>query len=321
MSHNININNGKAAMFYVGETPWHKLGTRLDNPATSKEAIEAAGLDYAVEKVSLEAVVNLIDRKPVNNHFATIRTDTNDVLGIVGKRYTPIQNKDAFTFFDALVGQDEAIYHTAGVLGKGERIWILAKLPDYIRIGKDDLVEKYLLLTNSHDGSSLACAKLTPIRVVCQNTLSVALAGSDQEVRIRHTANAHTRLEQAYKLLGLSNVLYHQLEAIFNRMALTHISDKELVDYVKVLIPDNPDAEHQTRRERMRSTILELHESGTGAEMSRGTLWGAYNAIAEYTDHIQRTKDTSAHLRSIWFGGGERFKVRAFALAGSMLRN
>ena len=308
-------------MFYVGETPWHKLGTKLDSPATSKEAIEAAGLDYAVEKVSLEAVVNLIDRKSVNNHFATIRTDTNDVLGIVGNRYSPIQNKDAFTFFDALVGQDEAIYHTAGVIGKGERIWILAKLPDYIRIGKDDLVEKYLLLTNSHDGSSLACAKLTPIRVVCQNTLSVALAGSDQEVRIRHTANAHTRLEQAYKLLGLTNVLYSQLSAIFNRMASTHLSDKELLDYVKVLIPDNPDAEHQTRRERMRSTILELHESGKGAEMSRGTLWGAYNAIAEYTDHIQRTKDASAHLRSIWFGGGERFKVRAFALAGSLIRN
>jgi len=321
MSHNLNITNSKASMFYVGETPWHKLGTKLDNPATSKEAIEAAGLDYAVEKVSLEAVVNLIDRKPVNNHFATIRADTNDVLGIVGNRYSPIQNKDAFTFFDALVGQDEAIYHTAGVLGKGERIWILAKLPDYIRIGKDDLVEKYLLLTNSHDGSSLACAKLTPIRVVCQNTLSVALAGSDQEVRIRHTPNAHARLEQAYKLLGLSNVLYHQLQAIFNRMALTHISDKELMDYVKALIPDNPDAEHQTRRERMRSTILELHESGTGADMSRGTLWGAYNSVVEYTDHFNRTKDTSSHLRNIWFGSGERFKIRAFALAGSLIRN
>jgi phage/plasmid-like protein (TIGR03299 family) len=321
MSHNLNIANGKTSMFYVGETPWHKLGTRLDNPATSKEAIEAAGLDYTVEKVSLEAVVDLIDHKPVNNHFATVRTDTNDVLGIVGNRYSPIQNKDAFSFFDTLVGQDEAIYHTAGVLGKGERIWILAKLPDYIRIGKDDLVEKYLLLTNSHDGSSLACAKLTPIRVVCQNTLSVALAGSDQEVRIRHTPNAHARLEQAYKLLGLSNVLYHQLEAIFNRMALTHVSDKELVEYVKALIPDNPKVENQLRRDKIRDTILELHESGMGAEMSRGTLWGAYNAIAEYTDHIQRTKDTSAHLRSIWFGSGERFKVRAFALAGSLIRN
>lgn len=321
MAHNLEQRDGKTSMFYVGEVPWHKLGTKLNNPATSKEAIEAAGLDYTVVKVPLEAAINLIDRKPVNNHFATVRTDTKDILGIVGNRYAPIQNKDAFTFFDALVGENEAIYHSAGVLGKGERIWILAKLPDYIRIGKNDLVEKFLLLTNSHDGSSLACAKLTPIRVVCQNTLSVALAGSDQEVRIRHTPNAHTRLEQAYKLLGLTNVLYSQLSAIFNRMALTHISDKKLLEYVNALIPNNPKAENQTRRNNIRDTILELHETGQGSEMSRGTLWGAYNAIVEHTDHVQRSKEASAHLRSIWFGGGERLKVRAFALAGSLLRN
>jgi len=142
MAHNLEQRDGKTSMFYTAEVPWHKLGTKLNNPATSKEAIEAAGLDYTVVKAPLEAVINLIDRKPVNNHFATIRTDSNEVLGIVGNRYAPIQNKDAFSFFDALVGGNEAIYDTAGVLGKGERIWILAKLPDYIRIGKNDLVEK-----------------------------------------------------------------------------------------------------------------------------------------------------------------------------------
>jgi phage/plasmid-like protein (TIGR03299 family) len=195
MGHNLNTSNGRASMFYVGDPPWHNLGIRLDHPATAEEAIEAAQLDYTVKKKPLRAVIHAKRHAEVGDHFATVRLDTGDVLGVVGSRYEVIQNRDAFAFFDALVGDDEAIYHTAGVLGKGERIWILAKLPDYIRVGKNDLVEKYLLLTNSHDGSSLVRAKLTPIRVVCQNTLSVALNGSEQEVRIRHTANAREKLE------------------------------------------------------------------------------------------------------------------------------
>jgi phage/plasmid-like protein (TIGR03299 family) len=256
MSHNIYVNEGKASMFYVGEAPWHRLGTRLEHPATAEEAIESAGLDFTVKLKPVKTVVNR-KQMVIPNTFATVRQDTGAILGVVGSRYQPIQNKNAFAFFDPLVSSDEAIYHTAGVLGKGERIWILAKLPNYIRVGKNDIVNKYLLLTNSHDGSSLVRAKLTPIRVVCSNTLSVALTGSEQEVRIRHTANALNRLEEAHKLLGLTNTLYKELDAIFNRMALKKITDKQLMDYVKTLIPSNPDAAYQTRNENIREAILE----------------------------------------------------------------
>ena len=204
-------------MFYVGETPWHELATKLDRPATAHEAIKAAQLDYQVEKKPLRAIVYHTRHSPVDDHYATVRMDTREVLGIVGNRYSPIQNRDAFSFFDSLVGSDEAIYHTAGALGKGERIWILAKLPSYIKVKGEDIVEKYLLLTNSHDGSSLVRAKLTPVRVVCSNTLTAALDGMEEEVRIRHTPNSTAKLEQAHKLLGLTNSLYDQLEIIFNR--------------------------------------------------------------------------------------------------------
>jgi len=261
------------------------------------------------------------DEKHIPNTYATMRSDTNDVLGVVGSRYQPIQNREAFTFFDALVGEDEAIYHTAGVLGKGERIWILAKLPDYIKVGKKDIVDKYLLLTNSHDGSSVIRAKLTPIRVVCNNTLSVALTGTEQEVRIRHTASAVDKLEEAHKLLGLTNSLYEQLDGIFNTMALRKISDKKLMDYVKTLVPENPEAKHQTRNENIRNSILDLHETGKGADLSRGTVWGAYNAVAEYADHVQGSKNPDKHLKSIWFGGGERLKLQAFKLAQKLMNN
>ncbi len=318
MSHNLFIKEGKASMFYVGETPWHKLGTKLDSPATAKEAIQAAGLDY---KVHLKPLLTTINRKRVEvpGSFATVRMDNGTILGVVGNRYEPIQNKDAFSFFDAIVGDDEAMYHTAGVLGQGERIWILAKLPGYIRVNKGDLVNKYLLLTNSHDGSSLARAKLTPIRVVCNNTLSVALQGSEQEVGIRHTANAKVRLEEAHKLLGLTNHLYEQLEPIFKKMALTKVTDKQLLDYVQTLIPSNPEAQHQTRNENIREAILELHEVGQGAELSKGTVWGAYNAVTEYTDHVQNSKDSSKQLKSIWFGGGDKLKLKAFNLAQKIM--
>ena len=320
MSHNLFVQNGRANMFYVGEAPWHRLGTHLENPATAAEAIQLAGLDFMVKLKPMKTTVNR-KRIIIPKAYATVRTDTSDILGVVGSRYQPIQNKDAFAFFDALIGKDEAIYHTAGVLGKGEQIWILAKLPGYIRVGKNDPVEKYLLLVNSHDGTAVVRAKLTPIRVVCSNTLSIALQGGEQEVRIKHTANAVHKLEQAHKLLGLTNNLYTQLDTIFNRMSQKKISEKQLIEYVKALVPSNPDAQYQTRNENIRDAILELHESGQGAESSRGSLWGVYNAVTEYSDHVQHSRDTNKQLRSIWFGGGERLKLKAFALANRMLKN
>jgi len=319
MAHNLNIINGKASMFYVGDVPWHKLGTRLDQPATAEEAIESASLDYPVEKRRLRAIMKgrtLID---VPNNFANVRMDTGDVLGVVGSRYEVIPNRSAFSFFDGLVDRDEAIYHTAGVLQNGQRIWILAKLPGYIRVGKNDPIEKFVLLVNSHDGSTPTMAKLTSVRVVCNNTLSAALSGSEQTVSIRHTANAQQKLEEAHKILGLYNSLTQQLEYIFNRMALKDISGKQLVEYVKTLVPANEDAESNTRTDNIREMILKLHEAGKGAEMTRGTLWGAYNAIAEYTDHVASAHNPQKQLKSMWFGSAERLKKQAFQLASSML--
>lgn len=313
MGHNLNEANGQFAMMYVGEVPWHKLGTKLDHPATAQEAIEAAGLGFTVEKIPLKT--EALDL-PVESHFATVRTDTNQVLGVVGSRYMPIQNEEAFGTFDALVGEGEAIYHTAGALGKGERIWLLAKLPDYIRVKGNDLVEKYLLLTNSHDGSSVVRVKLTPVRVVCENTLSLALSGAGQEVRIRHTAHASERMREAHEILGLTNKLYAELDRIFNQMSSIRIDGRVLTDYVKNVFPDPATNGQPHRKNSIREKVFELAHIGKGADLSRGTLWGAYNAVTEYVDYYrQLTADDSCRLRSIWFGSGERIKKQAFKLA------
>ena len=314
MSHNLEQHDGQTSMFYTGQVPWHQLGRRLDKPATAAEAMEAANLDYTVVKRPLKAIIHNKHYADVPNAFATVRTDTNVVLGVVGSRYEPVQNRDAFNFFDPLVDRDEAIYHTAGVLGRGEKIWLLAKLPDYIKVGKkNDPVEKYVLLYNSHDGSSVVRCKLTPIRVVCNNTLTAALSGAEQEVRIRHTPSAAEKLQEAHKLLGLTNQLYTQLDYIFNRMALRKVSPQQLVEYCKTLVPDNPEAENNTRTENIRNQILYLHDDIPEAKMHKGTLFGALNAISEYTDHNSDQKDPNKMLRSIWFNGsGEMLKQRAF---------
>jgi phage/plasmid-like protein (TIGR03299 family) len=185
-----------------------------------------------------------------------------------------------------LVAENEAIYETAGVLGKGECIWILAKLPGYINVHGNDIVNKYLLLTNSHDGSSHVRVKLTPIRVVCNNTLTAALQGAG-EVQISHTPNAAQDLEQATTMLGLSNYLYEQLSAMFNGMAARKITDGNNCGSMCrhwFRITKRPRTLQEPKK--IRNSVLQLHESGRGAHLARGTLWGAFNSVAEYTDHM-----------------------------------
>jgi len=295
-------------------SPWHNLGIELNHPKTAREAIETAGLDYTVVKKPLE-----LKKELMQDAYATVRTDTDEVLGYVNESYEPIQNINAFTFFDALVAEDKAIYETAGVIGKGERIWMLARLPGNIKVHGNDIVNKYLLLTNCHDGSSHVRVKLAPIRVVCNNTLTCALQGA-KEVKISHTPDAVRDLEQAVTMLGLSDLLYEQLDVMFNGMAARKITEEQLRKYVQALVPDNEEAENTARTEKIRDSVLQLHDSGRGAHLARGTLWGAFNSVTEYTDHMMPGGDSTTRLNSIWFGSGEQLKVKAFRLAERMMR-
>src|SRR5215203_6173963 len=197
MAHNINFNEltGKHSFFSVNEKPWHGLGQIVADYPTSSEAIKFAGLDYTVEKrklFTLDSQNNcgspdtdiIIPEIQVPNYFATVRTDNETVLGVVGKDYEIVQNRDAFSLFDSIVGGEGIQYETAGALGKGERIFITAKLPDYIKVGKDDLIEQYLFLTTSHDGFGSITAAFTPIRIVCNNTLNAAMRNHSNKIKI-----------------------------------------------------------------------------------------------------------------------------------------
>jgi phage/plasmid-like protein (TIGR03299 family) len=175
MAHNLENRNGVTS-FASTQKAWHGLGQIVNGAMTAEEAIKLAGLGYDVVKVPNHIIWNG-QQIETPSSFSTVRTDTGDILGDkVGNRYTIVQNKEAFSFFDSIVGGDMAMYETAGVLGRGEKVFITAKMPEMIRIaGTDDLTEVYVILTSSHDGSGAVIAAVTPIRIVCQNTMRLAL--------------------------------------------------------------------------------------------------------------------------------------------------
>lgn len=330
MPHNLaaDPNSGETMMFYAGQMPWHRLGTKLDRPVTSAKAMQAAHLDWQVIKtpLSLETAKSSVR---LEGHFAIMREDyyqsgRSDYFGIVTKDYQPLQNQEAFAFFDDIVGQKAAIYHTAGALGKGERVWILAKLPDDIQVIGDDICEKYLLLSNSHDGKSSVQVKFTPIRVVCQITLTLALQ-QGPTINIKHTRNLHERLLQAQNLLGIVKTGYATIAEQFQAMTRIRLNDEQAIDYYRIIFPDPQNPKHiealeEAHRHRHETLVL-FHEGyGNQAPPTAGTLWAAYNGLTQYIDHRNSLIGDSRRLHSIWFGQGASIKARAYQAALDIVR-
>lgn len=231
MPDNINFNSQtNSYSFYTVKQPaWHMKGIVSDKYETSHEVLQNSGLGYTVEKLPNTHIFPNREQVVSDTYFFTYRTDTKQVLGSsVGKEYTIIQNMDAFAFFDAIAGENGIFFETADALGKGERIFITAKLPKYIKVGNDDLIDQYLFLTSSHDGSGSITAAFTPVRIVCNNTLNAALRNCSNVVRIRHTENAKERLSEAHKVMGMVNTAAPLIEQVFNAMAKVNITDKEV---------------------------------------------------------------------------------------------
>jgi len=345
MAHNIHLNEqtGKHSFFSVKEKAWHGLGQVVQDYPTSREAITFAGLDYTVEKRKL-FTMNSKNENPeieVSDFYATVRTDTDDILGVVGKNYEVMQNADAFSFFDAIVGGDDGIqYETAGALGKGERIFITAKLPGYIKVGSDDLIEKYLFLTTSHDGFGSIMAAFTPVRIVCNNTLNAAFRNCSNAIKIRHTFNAKQRLEEAHKVMGISYRLSEYLEAGFNQWSKVRITDKQVMKLIQLAMVPNKEVlknlneglldEISTCYKNMCDSVYEYAMSSPGqqTETTKGTLFGAYNSVTGYFQNLRNYKSGEAKIKSLLFGGTAQLRTQkafdlceAFAAKGESVLN
>lgn len=327
MPHNLATTNGKAAMMYIGEVPWHRLGTKLDQPATAREAIVAAGLDYEVKLTP----VSTFDGLTIPKTMAVVRYDTQAVLGVVSDRYVPVQNHQAFSFLDALVAEGGLRYHTAGALGKGERVWMLSKLPGHIRVkNSEDLVDKFLLLSNSHNGSGALRVYFTPIRVVCQNTLALAERRSQgQGVTIMHKGDLESKIKEAQEVLGLAARFYDDAAEQINRLASHYPNQAQLTAYFRELYPDPEEGKDNARAVNIRQELHRLFEEGIGHNEPsiKTTTWTAFNAVTEFVDHVRTSRGTndtdrvSNRLESIWFGSGAQLKQRAWNLALEMANN
>jgi phage/plasmid-like protein (TIGR03299 family) len=327
MAHELATINGRTSLMYVGEVPWHGLGQRLDAPATARETISAAGLDFDVTLSGMTTTEGI----RIPSRKAVVRTDTNQVLGVVGNSYVPVQNHQAFGFLDAVVADGALRYHSAGALKKGERIWLLGKLTGQIRVkGSDDLTEKYLLLSNSHDGSSALRVFFTPIRVVCANTLAMAdRSGKGEGIAIRHQGNLPAKVREAQEILGLARRYYDDLESRIDFLAGHHPSATQLASYFEALYPDPADGTSNSRARNVRDSLYNLFERGKGQEIPaiRHSSWAAFNAVTEFVDHHRSTRGRNDHergsnrLESAWFGSGNKLKQHAFRLALDMAAN
>jgi len=322
--HNVN------SMFYTGAEPWHGLGRKLEGVATAAQAIEAAGLGWGVVKEPLY----LKDGRLVPAAYATIREDSKDVLGVVGEVYRPLQNREAFSFFDAVVGSKEAIYHTAGALGAGERVWILAKLPGQVRVVGDDVADKFLLLTNTHDGTSAVQVMFTPIRVVCQNTLNVAVGDGSRKQKIRHTAAMGLRVADVREGLGIIQERFRIFEEAAQAMTRVQVRGATWEAFLKStgLLPKEASLIGPGRRElsgRALNIIEEVsgmfeHGKGNNLPGVKGTAWAAFNAVTEYVDHTRSSRGQGrdkleSRAASLLFGSGADLKQKAWDSALALL--
>ncbi|MEX2673773.1 MAG: DUF932 domain-containing protein [Phycisphaeraceae bacterium] len=262
----------------------------------------------------------------IKDRHAICRTDRlgdrdGGQLAVVGRDYTPLQNREAFGFLDPVVGEGGAVYHTAGALRGGRRIWMLAKLPGVIRVVGDDIAEKFILLSNAHDGTAAVRIGLTPIRVVCMNTLNVALRGMSG-VSIRHNPDVADRVKDAHQLLGLVNTAMDHAGTAMQEMAQASMTSNRLATYFEQVMPTPAEDDPQYERvNQHHARLAELFETGDGNQLpgARGTLWAAYNAVTQWTDRESYTGRNKEPLNTIWFGNGERLKRRAFSVAATLV--
>jgi phage/plasmid-like protein (TIGR03299 family) len=296
------------SMFSVRETPWHGLGAFLERPpATIAEAIEASGLGWRVAREPI--AVDRGDAATVDDwweprceeipgYYATVRQDNRTVLGIVGERYRIVQNRKAFEFVDQLLGSS-LHFETAGSLNGGRRVWVLATLPQHVEVGGDQ-VRPYVLLMNSHDGSTAVIAATTPVRVVCMNTLNWGLQRARQKFSIRHTEQINRRVHEARRVLELSIDYYEQFAATGNQLASERCSERQLQKVLDELYPsgvgDSMTERTRLGREQVKERIVDLFLRGDTQGNAPGSKWAAVNAVVEYCDWHRPMRQ-----------GGERF--------------
>lgn len=330
--------------FVIKGVPFRYKGAiNVENCKTAEDVMVKAGLDWEVAKCELVAKMPGLNEDNIKlngfvkggdfytevpNAFATYRTDHNIPLGLVKDRYMPVQNVEAFSFFNNAIGKDKAIWQTAGFFGNGERIFVSAKLPKNILVDGDP-VDNYLVFTTSHDGSSGVKILFTPIRVICENTLNAAIRGASNYVSFRHTNSVHDNLDIAAEILGICDNQIKYLNEQFNHMNTIKMSDEQAqMLFAQTIFTDKEidnifmtghnvqqivyrdwrainDSQVSMKKVNVLTEMNNYYFSGPGQREILGTAWAAYNAVTGYYSNVDNSVGTK-RMDSLLFGDKSR---------------
>jgi len=293
---------------------WNQVGTKVEGAMTAAEALTKGNLDWEVE---LQPVKTTFNGKSIviPGKFAPVRTSDGRPLGVVGASYRPVQNIAALNFMDDIIGRGEAVYDTVGNIGNGSLIWVLAKIPNTSTAV--DVVERYLLMSTSHNGVSPVMMAALDFRIWCANQIQAAIRKARNKFRIRHTTNVEVKMAEARKAFDGSVKYFNEMDLIFEKMKGIKFTQTQLIQLVtNVFGADVEEGDERSNRqvnrlEGIQEQVVNLSLSGMGTHLPgvQGTAWGAYNAVTEYLDHYTEVKGkkngaSSAEklLGSMWFG-------------------
>jgi len=317
MAHELEIlENGQASMVYANEVPWHGLGVKVDGDLTPQQMLEAAGLDW---RVNTQPCFTMVDDKRVKiGKQALIRDRDNKILDIISDDWKPMQNEDAFAFFNDFIAAGDMSMETAGSLKGGKIVWALAAVKESFELfGGRDKVDAYLHFTNPHSYGQSIDVRFTPIRVVCNNTLTLSLRTQSKNlVKVNHRREFDPELVK--ETLGVAKNKLNAYKEMAEFLSTKRFTNESIVEYFTRVFPV-ASSKADPKKEISKSTKLamEVIDTQPGAELGEGTFWQAFNTVTYMTDHlIGRSPDT--RLQSAWYGTNQNLKTKALELAMEM---
>jgi phage/plasmid-like protein (TIGR03299 family) len=283
-------------MFYTREKPWHGLGTMVQEAPTSADALILAGLDWNV----IQKPIQTVEGCPIPGFLANIRDFDNKILGVVTSRYKVVQNRDAFAFTDELLGEG-VTYETAGSLQEGRRTWMLAKLPHRYIISGDEIIP-YLVLMNSHDGSGSIKAAMTPIRVVCNNTLNLALSTAKRFWSTNHTGDIGGKLEDARYTLLYADRYMGELGKTIDQLQKVKLSDRLVYEYIDSLFPlfDNPTEQQKKNLLRLKEDLKQRYFDAPDLSHIGKNGYRFINAVSDFATHSKPLRESANYKESLF---------------------
>lgn len=284
------------SMFYVRETPWHGLGTKVAEAPSSKDALRLSGLDWNV----VQEPIYTDTKELIEGYKANVRDTDRRVLGVVTDRYKVIQNEEAFAFTDELLGEGVR-YETAGSLQNGKKVWLLARMPqEYIISG--ERISPYLLFSNTHDGSGAIKVALTPIRVVCNNTLNLALDTAKRSWSMIHTGDIKGKMQEARNTLFMAEEYMDSLGKEFENLRMKKMSDREVMDYIELLLPIEENASFQQRRniKKLREDMKKRYFDAPDLQDVGKNAYRFINAVSDFATHAEPLRKTANYKENLF---------------------